>query len=244
MLKIFVGWDSREDVAYQVCRSSILRRASIPVEVIPLKQHELRERGIYTRSADKLSSTEFTFTRFLVPYLSEYSGWSVFCDCDFLWNCDAKEILEICNSSYSSYYKPAVMVAKHRYVPNETIKMDGKVQHLYPRKNWSSMIVWNCEHPANMMLTPDLVNAAAGSTLHQFKWIKDEDICDLGYQYNWLEGWYKEPQDGEPKIIHYTRGNVYFKDYQDVEYGDLWKEEFKHMTGQDWTDDMILNKAL
>lgn len=234
-LTIYVGWDSREDVAYQVCKFSIERRSSIPIEIIPLKQHELREAGIYTRPIDKLASTEFTFTRFFVPYLSNFSGKSVFCDSDFLWLCDAKEVLSLFDEKY------AVQVVKHDYKPKETIKMDGKSQFLYPRKNWSSMILYNCESLSNMILTPQFLNQAAGSTLHQFKWINDKEIGSLNNKYNWLEGHYKEPQDGEPKIIHYTRGNVYFKEFQDVDYGDLWKEEYKMMTGENWTENMILN---
>lgn len=236
MLKIFIGWDSREDIAYQVCKSSILRRSSIDVEVIPLKQHELRASGIYTRELDKLASTEFTFTRFFAPYLSGFSGKAVFCDCDFLWNCDAKEVLDLFDDRF------AVQVVKHDYKPEESIKMDGKAQSSYPRKNWSSMILWNCEHPSNMTLTPQFLNKAAGSTLHQFKWLDDEKIGEISHIYNWLEGWYKEPRDGKPSVIHYTRGNIYFKNYQDVEYADLWREEFKILIGQDWTDEMILDK--
>lgn len=243
MLKIFVGWDSREDVAYQVCKYSIESRSSIPVEVIPLKQGELRAAGIYNRPVDSLASTEFTFTRFFVPYLCNFSGNAVFCDCDFLWDCDAAEILDIFQHRfYDVNDKLPIRVVRHNYEPKETDKMDGKKQYLYPKKNWSSMIMWNCEHPANMVLTPEFLNKAAGSTLHQFKWLTDNQIGGLEKKYNWLEGWYHEPQDGKPSIIHYTRGNVYFKDYQDVEYGDLWKTEFEKMTGTPWTDDMILNK--
>lgn len=234
-LKIFIGWDSREDIAYQVCKYSIEKRSSIPVEIIPIKQHELRELKIYNRPIDKLASTEFSLTRFLVPYLSGFSGKAVFCDCDFLWLCDAKEISELFDNRY------AAQVIRHNYIPPESVKMDNKVQYQYPRKNWSSMIVFNCEHPSNMVLTPQFIDVAAGSTLHQFKWLHDNEIGGLDHNYNWLEGWYHKTSY-EPKIIHYTRGNVYFKEFQDVDYADLWKSEFKELTGNDWTDDMILNK--
>jgi hypothetical protein len=236
MLNIYVGWDSREDIAYQVCKYSILKRATIPVNVIPLKQNELRELGIYNRPIDALASTEFTFTRFFVPYLNQFTGLSIFCDCDFLWLCDAKELLDLFDPRY------AVQVVRHNYEPKEGIKMDQKVQHLYPRKNWSSLIMFNNEHPSNMVLTPQFLNQAHGSVLHQFKWLKDQDLLGLHHKYNWLEGWYKEPISGSPSIIHYTRGNVYFDGFQDVDFADLWKKEFKEYSGLDWNDDMVLDK--
>lgn len=223
MLKIFVGWDAREDVAYQVCKKSIYDRSSIEVEVIPLIQSELRTEGCYKRLPDEKAATDFTFTRFFVPYLMNYSGKAVFCDCDFLWDCDAKEILDLFDPQY------AVQVVKHNYVPTESIKMDNKVQYQYPKKNWSSMILWNCEHPDNMKLTPEFLNQAAGSTLHQFKWLKEVDVGEISHIYNWLEGWYKEPKDGTPKVVHYTRGGPWFLEYQDVDYAELWLQELKKL---------------
>ena len=92
-LKVYVGWDSREDIAFQVCKQSILDNATVPVEVIPLKQADLRRKGIYTRDVDAMASTEFTFTRFLVPHLNKFKGWALFCDCDFLF-------LEMCNNFF------------------------------------------------------------------------------------------------------------------------------------------------
>lgn len=234
-LKIFVGWDSREALAYDVCRHSILRRSSIEVEVIPLKQQELRDQGIYTRPVDKLSSTEFTFTRFFCPYLSAFSGPCIFCDSDFLWLCDAKEVLELFDPKY------AVQVVKHQYEPKETIKGTGS-QYVYPKKNWSSMILWNTEHASNMVLTPQFLNQASPRTLHQFKWLKETEIGAISHKMNWLEGWYNTPRDGYPKIIHYTRGNVYFKGFQDVDFADLWKDEFFDMTGEKWSDEMIIDR--
>lgn len=230
MFKIFIGWDSREDIAYQVCKNSILRRSSLPVDIIPIKQSELRQSGLYTREVDSLSSTEFTFTRFFVPYLNNYQGSAIFMDCDFLWLCDIKEVFDLFDPNY------AVQVIKHNYLPKDGIKMDGQVQHLYPKKNWSSMILWNCEHSANINLQPDFLNRAAGSTLHQFKWLKNDEVGELPHHYNWLNGWYHEPRDGSPKAIHFTEGNVYFPGFENVEYGSLWKKEFKELTGKEWDD--------
>lgn len=233
--RIFVGYDKKEDIAFEVCKHSILSRASIKVEVIPIKQNELRDWEIYTRPIDNLSSTEFTFTRFFTPYLSGFSGKAVFCDCDFLWNCDAKEILDLFDDKY------AVQVVKHNYIPKEQSKGTG-AQYNYPKKNWSSMVLWNCEAPSNMVLTPQFLNQANASTLHQFKWLRDEEIGEISHEYNWLENWYKEPKDGKPKIIHYTRGGVWFKEWQHVDYAEEWKKEYEDMTDIKWTDDMILSE--
>lgn len=223
MLKVFIGYDSREDIAYQVARHSILTRASVPIEVIPIKQSDLRQQGLYTREVDGLASTEFTFTRFFVPYLNKYTGPALFMDCDFLWLCDIKEVFDLFDPKY------AVQVVKHNYQPKEHIKMDGQVQHLYPKKNWSSLVLWNCEHPANMALIPGLLNRAAGSTLHQFKWLREEEIGEISHQYNWLVDWYREPRDGSPKAIHFTEGGPWFPEYKNVEYADLWLKEMENL---------------
>lgn len=218
-LKIYVGWDSREDIAYQVCRHSILRRASRPVDVEPLKQPELRARGLYTRPADKLSTTEFTFTRFLVPALAGYRGWALFCDCDFLWLGDIAELFALRDDRY------AVMCVQHDHRPTESIKMDDRVQTRYPRKNWSSMVLYNCGHPANAALTPAVVNAESGLFLHRFLWLDDALIGAVPETWNWLEGWCKKPDRGTPKVVHYTRGGPWFDNWQDVDYGALWLAE-------------------
>lgn len=215
---VYVGWDSREDIAFQVAQHSI-HKHNPNVNVLALKQHELRDKGGYWRDVDLLASTEFSFTRFLVPNLNHYSGWAVFVDCDFLFTTDIGELFDQADSKY------AVQVVKHDYTPKETVKMDGKTQHLYPRKNWSSMILFNCAHPSNAALDLVNVNTQSGAWLHQFKWLKDEEIGELSPEWNWLVGWYKEPEDGKPKAIHYTQGGPWFKEYADVEYGDRWIAE-------------------
>jgi len=103
--------------------------------------------------------------------------------------------------------------------------MDGQVQTVYPRKNWSSMVLWNCAHPKNKILTPELLNKETPQFLHRFSWLEDEDIGSLPHEYNWLVGWYKEPKDGAPKILHYTEGGPWFDGYRDCEYADVWKKE-------------------
>ena len=220
-LRVFIGWDSREDIAYQVAKQSILDAAKYPnqIEVVPIKLDELRKKGLYWRPEDKLASTEFTFSRFLIPELCEFKGWAVFCDCDFIFRNDVRELFERIDDKY------AIMCAQHDYTPKEgTEKMDGKIQHNYPRKNWSSMVLWNCGHKSNKKLTKEFVNDEAidGKYLHRFSWLKDNEIGKVSHEWNWLVGWYKEPQDGTPKALHYTEGGPWFKKYQRCEYSGDW----------------------
>ncbi len=150
-IKIYVGYDSREDIAWQVCRVSLLRHASAEIEIHPLKQPVLRELGLYTRAPDR-ASTEFSLTRFLTPYLAAHDGWTIFVDCDFLFTADVLKVLDGKNRS------KAVYVVKHDYTPAKTMKMDGRVQTAYPRKNWSSFMLFNGAHPQVKALTPEVVN--------------------------------------------------------------------------------------
>jgi hypothetical protein len=217
--RIFIGWDSREPIAYDVARHSILERTSIPVEVRPIKVEEMRARGLYTREKDPLASTEFTYTRFLTPALAGYTGWALFCDCDFLFLGDIAGL-----AAYTRTPK-AVYCVQHDYVPKEATKMDGAVQTVYPRKNWSSLMLFNCDHPSVRRLTPDVVNRESGAFLHRMQWADDADIGALPVEWNWLEGWNEKPSRGTPGAVHFTRGGPWFADWQDVDYGDEWRAE-------------------
>lgn len=225
--KIFVGYDSREDAAYRVCKYSLESTTKFPgdVEVIPLKLDELIEQGHYERDIDPLASTEFTFSRFLVPHLMDFDGWALFCDCDFLFKEGVEHLFEAADDQY------AVMCVQHDYKPKDTVKMDGKLQHIYPRKNWSSLVLWNCGHPSNKEVTKELVNNpdTTGQYLHRFTWLDDHEIGRLELGWNWLVGWYREPQDGRPKAIHYTEGGPWFKRYQLCEYAADWLVAEKDM---------------
>ncbi|MDJ0894616.1 MAG: glycosyltransferase [Alphaproteobacteria bacterium] len=216
---IYVGWDSREDIAYQVCRHSLLQRASIPIAVEPLRLPDLRSRAMYWRDDDPLASTEFTYSRFLVPALSHYQGWALFCDCDFLWLGDVADLVDQLDDRF------AVMCVQHDYRPTETVKMDGKAQTVYPRKNWSSLVAYNCGHPANAALTVEAVNARNGAYLHRFQWLDDDLIGPLDETWNWLEGWSQKPKSGTPNVVHYTRGGPWFENWQDVDYAKEWLDE-------------------
>jgi lipopolysaccharide biosynthesis glycosyltransferase len=223
---VYVGFDPGEAVAYDVCRHSILARTRAAVDARPLVQKELRERKLYWRAVDPLASTEFTYTRFLVPALAGYCGWALYCDCDFLWLEDIAKLIALADDRY------AVMCVHHDHRPTEAMKMDGRAQTLYPRKNWSSLILWNCGHPSNAVLSPEMVNRETGSFLHRFLWLADEEIGALPETWNWLEGWSAKPA-GHPKVIHYTRGGPWFDRWQDVDYAELWLREAAAMKAAD-----------
>ncbi|KAJ8452021.1 hypothetical protein Cgig2_016602 [Carnegiea gigantea] len=220
--KIFIGYDPREDIAYEVCKYSLLKRSSIPVEIHPIKQGELRQKGLYWRERGKLESTEFSFSRFLTPHLANFEGWAMFVDCDFLYLADIKELVGLTDGKY------AVMCVQHDYTPKETTKMDGAIQTVYPRKNWSSMVLYNCGHPKNKVLTPEIVNTETGAFLHRFQWLEDHEIGSVPFVWNFLVG-HNKVVEGDPlinpKAIHYTLGGPWFEAWKDCEFADLWVKE-------------------
>ena len=223
----FIGYDSKEDIAYRVCKQSLLKKSSIKINVLALKLHELVVRNYYNRSIDPLASTEFTYSRFLVPSLMNFKGWAVFCDCDFLFLDDVAKLFEGLSNN------KAVYCVQHDYKPKERHKMDGQQQTIYPRKNWSSFIVFNCSHPSNKKLNIEVVNKEPGSYLHQFKWLKDDEIGSLDERWNWLEGWTSQHNKLNPYAVHYTRGGPWFDEWKDVEYAEDWiKERDKYLNSK------------
>lgn len=217
-LRVFVGYDPREDIAWRVCRQSILARASRPVAVEPISAEALRQAGVHRRKADPKASTAFTYTRFLTPWLAGYRGWALYCDCDMLALSDIARLFALADGT------KAAMVVQHDHRPDETVKMDGRVQSVYPRKNWSSLVLYNAGHPANRALTPELVERETGAFLHRFQWLDDELIGALPESWNWLEGW-SRPGPGLPDIVHYTRGGPWFDLDRPIEHADLWLAE-------------------
>lgn len=224
-MKVFIGYDSREDIAFKVCRESMAKHSSWWLDIKPIKQTEMRNRNLYWREHDPMSSTEFTFTRFLVPHLVDYKGWALFCDCDFLFRGDIGTLEDYMDGS------KAVYVVKHNYEPTEKTKMDGAVQTQYPRKNWSSFMLINCGHKqVKENLTPETVNKASGLYLHRFQWLTDDVIGQLPVAYNYLEGWNTRDDCPNPIGVHFTRGGPWFRDYLHVEYGDEWVNYAKRLS--------------
>lgn len=212
MIKVFIGYDPREAVAYSVLAHSIHARASVPVAVVPVMLSELR--GILTRERHPLQSTDFSFSRFLTPFLSDYQGWSVFMDCDMLVLDDIARLYALRDERY------AVMVVKHDHVPKETRKFLDQPQTAYQKKNWSSVMLFN--NAQCRALTPDYVNTASGLELHQFKWLaNDELIGEIPARWNHLVG-YNAPNH-DVSLVHYTLGGPYFHEYRDCEYAVEWR---------------------
>jgi hypothetical protein len=220
MLNVFIGYDPNESVAFYTLAHSILRRASIPVAIVPLMRSQLG--GLYTRERGPTESTEFSLTRFLVPALSNYRGWSVFLDCDMLCRVDIAELA----AERERQADKAVLVCKHEYVPKTERKFLGQVQTKYPRKNWSSLMLFNNERCG--ALSAEYVNATDGLELHRFAWTGDAKIGDLSLEWNWLVGEYE--YNPRAKIVHYTLGGPYFGDYRDCDYAAEWFDEFRSMS--------------
>jgi hypothetical protein len=223
LLKVFIGYDPVESVAWHVMAHSLFTKSSLPVALIPLNIQNLQK--VFSRPRDPKQSNEFSFTRFLVPYLSDYEGYAIFFDCDMMLRGDIAEIFKEIEREPGK----AVYVVKHDYTPKDDIKFLNTIQYSYPRKNWSSVIVWNCAHPANRKVSPAYVNSASGMELHRFSWLNNDDIGEINVRWNWLVGEYDNPPDNV-KNVHWTIGGPYFKEYQDVDFSSEWFEERERMT--------------
>jgi hypothetical protein len=223
LIRIFIGFDPDEIVAYHVLSNSIIRNATCPVSITPLSRKNLA--GAFNRPRGELDSTDFSTSRFLVPYLSDYEGWSVFMDCDMLCVGDVAELARF--MSLDSRWTKAVFCVQHKYAPKMEDKFLGNVQTAYEKKNWSSVMIFN-----NAMcreLTVDAVNTKPGLWLHQFGWCHPEQIGALPAGWNYLVG--EENQDKEKlRLIHYTRGTPCFLESKDCEFSGLWHVEKTDMT--------------
>lgn len=222
VIKVFIGYDKVESVAWHTMAHSILRQSSRPVAIIPVNLANFKD--IYTRERDPKQSNEFSFSRFLVPYLCDYQGYGVFFDCDMMLRTDIAEILKVIDEQPGK----ALYVVQHSYEPRDDVKYLNTVQYKYPRKNWSSVVLWNCGHEANRKITPEYVNTASGLDLHRFTWLSDDQIGELNVRWNWLVGEYTEPP-ADVKNVHWTVGGPYFIEYQDADFADEWFKEAARM---------------
>jgi hypothetical protein len=237
-MKVFIGFDPRELDAYQVAAYTLRKHASIPLQVEPLvlehlrwkrlynRPHEIRDERLWDVISNAPMATEFALTRFLVPHLAGYRGWAMFCDGDFLFRKDIAELMRYVDDTR------ALFVVKHRHEPTEGRKMDGQIQTAYPRKNWSSLMIFNCGHEAHAG-TIERVNRWRGLSLHQFRWIQDTDIGALPKSWNWLEGHsqlrlFDKPAD--PSAVHFTRGIPSMPGYEGVPFADEWRQALDEAT--------------
>lgn len=238
-IHVYIGWDERETVASSVLAHSIVKRTRSKPVIKDLKHRELRKQGTFARpwlidgcTGDYIDmidgkpfSTQFSHTRFLIPHLMGYKGWALFIDADMIFLSDIKKLFDLCDDRY------AVMCVKHQHVPPQgEIKMDGREQLRYHRKNWSSFVLWNCGHPSNEALTPERVNFMKGSQLHAFSWLDDSLIGEIPFTYNYISGVSpKLPIGTKPDVIHYTLGGPWFENCLEVPYATLWVDEY-----EDW----------
>jgi hypothetical protein len=221
MIRVFIGYDSREAIAFHVLSHSIHSRASEPVDISPLMLSQLK--SVFWRESHPLQSTDFSFSRFLVPHLSGYEGWSLFCDCDMLMLDDINKLWSLRNNAY------AVQVVKHDHKPAEQKKFLDQPQSKYEKKNWSSVILFN--NALCTALTVDYVNNATGLELHQFKWLNDDSLIgELPGRWNHLVDYDPTLPGEDVSLLHFTEGGPYFDDYKDCSYADLWFAERKAMT--------------
>ena len=218
-IKVFIGYDENETVAFHVLAHSIMRHASKPVEIVPVVKSHMS--AFYTRERSGLESTDFSFTRFLAPYLCDYKGWAIFTDCDMLVTADIAELWALRDDKY------AVMCTKHDYQPVGDTKFLGQVQTKYEKKNWSSVMMFN--NARCTALTPEVVSNETGLFLHQFKWLGNDDLIgSLPLSWNYLVGEH-QPAMRTPELIHYTLGGPYFEKYRDCEFADLWRAELARL---------------
>jgi len=233
---VFIGFDDREGSALAVARHSLLRTASQPIEVGGLVLSDLEERGLYRRPikrkttlnghgymwdvlSDAPMSTEFACSRFLTARLAS-NGWGLFVDCDVLFRHDIHKLFDQLDPKY------AVYCVKFDFMVSNFIKMDLQPQVKYHRKLWSSVCVYNADHPANLALTDDYINSVPGRTLHAFEWLKDSDIGELGAEWNWVPNHSPEAIT-DPSIVHFSEGGPWFQDYADVPFADEWRQELR-----------------
>ena len=214
-IKLVIGFDQRESVAYHTFCQSIIEHASAPLTFIPLAINSLKE----YKEVHVDGSNDFIYSRFLTPYLNNFEGWAIFADGDMICQADIKELWNLRDES------KALLVVKHNYETKVSKKYLGNKNENYPRKNWSSVILWNCSHPKHRILTPEFIAKQPGSYLHRFSWLDDSDIGELPKEWNWLAIEY--PENKNAKLIHYTLGTPCFKEYKDSEMASIWYSAYQ-----------------
>ena len=212
-IKLVVGFDQREAIAYHTFIQSVVEKCTIPIEIIPLASNTL---SMYEETHNDRSN-DFIYSRFMTPFLNNFEGWAIFADGDMICNADFKELWDKKDPS------KAVMVAKHNYLSRFSKKYLGNINQNYPRKNWSSVILWNCGSFPNRKLTPEFVQNSPGSVLHRFSWLDDSRIGELPIEWNWLPDEFGPNE--EAKLLHYTLGTPSFYQFADTPMGDEWHRE-------------------
>jgi lipopolysaccharide biosynthesis glycosyltransferase len=215
MIRIFIGYDPKEAVSFSVLCNSITRLSTQPLSIVPLN---LRNLPMYSEIHTD-GSTEFSYSRFLVPYLADYKGWAIYMDCDMLLLDDISKLWSLQDSNY------AVQCVQHQYSTKQSVKFLGNTNNNYYRKNWSSLMLFNCSHSAVSSLTPSIIESSTGKFLHQFEWVDDSSIGDLPIEWNWLADEYGH--NANASLLHYTLGSPCFEEYTDTPMAEYWFTEYK-----------------
>lgn len=220
MIRVFIGYDRRAGMIYDVFAHSVMRRSSAPVAFTPLYIDYLSQH--LKREINPLQSTEFSFSRFLTPFLCDYQGWALFFDNDMIMLDDIAKLWALRDDRY------AVQVVKHTHQPKEDTKFLGEVQTKYEKKNWSSVMLFNCAKCRT--LTPEYVSQASGLELHQFKWLgSDAEIGEIPHRWNHLVDYDPTLPLSEVSNLHYTLGGPYYSEYIHCAYADTWLAERDHL---------------
>jgi hypothetical protein len=235
MASIWIGFDPREADAFAVCRHSIRRRLTYPVKTNGIVLGTLQRSGLYNRPIERRGeqlydpiseasmSTEFAISRFFTPILAR-QGWALFMDCDILARDNVSRLFD----EVQSKEQYAVLCVKHKHNPTgQLVKMDGQAQLQYARKNWSSVMMFNCDHPSNLLLTKDMLNIVPGRDLHRFCWLEDHEIGELSPVWNYLVGYTKLDEGLDPKLVHFTSGVPSMRGYEHCEYADEYRRELE-----------------
>jgi len=213
MINLYIGYDPREAIAYHVCANSAIRHSTEPLSITPLALSNLK--GYVEQHTD--GSNQFIYSRFLVPHLQQYQGWAIFVDGDMILRDDIVKLWALRDET------KAVQVVQHNYKTKLNEKYLGAKNEDYPRKNWSSVVLWNCSHPKNRTVTPEFVMQSSGAQLHRFTWLDDSDIGNLPIEWNWLPDEFGVNNDA--KLIHHTLGTPCFHEFATANMADEWHRE-------------------
>jgi len=216
-INIYVGFDQKEAVAYHVFCQSLIDNSSLPLKISPMALKNLEKYD--EKHTDR--SNDFVYSRFLIPFLNNFNGWALFVDGDMICQSDIRELFDLRDDN------KAVMVVKHNYETKQKKKYLGNINENYPRKNWSSVILWNCNHSKHKILTPTFVSEQTGKFLHRFSWLEDKDIGELPLEWNWLAIEYED--NTKAKIIHYTLGTPCFSDYKNTAMAEIWYKYYSRL---------------
>jgi len=214
-INVVVGFDQKEAIAFHTFTQSVIEKSSLPVTFTPLAVNTLKD----YKEEHTDGSNAFIYSRFLTPYLNDFKGWAIFADGDMICQADIKELWDLRDES------KALLVVKHNYKTKASQKYLGNINENYPRKNWSSVVLWNCSHPSHKILTPDFIAKQTGKYLHRFSWLNDNDIGELPIEWNWLAIEY--PVNIKAKLIHFTLGTPCFMSYRNTEMANYWLEANK-----------------